>query len=73
LSVVLQVPVAQSDSRWATVQSSDRSVLEPISNGAVTLVRGVTATFFTARATGVARVSSTGPSGRTWMARVVVH
>jgi hypothetical protein len=73
VSVVLQVPPADAgNSGWAPVTSSDRSVLEPVSNGAVTLVKGVTATFLKALRAGVVTLSSTGPGGRTWSARVVV-
>jgi hypothetical protein len=71
--VVLQVPPADAGNNgWAPVSPSNRSVLVPISNGAVTLVKGVTATFLKALRAGVVTLSSTGPGGRTWSARVVV-
>jgi len=71
LTVTLHAPGAQS--RWAPVTSSDPSVLMPVSNGVVTLVRGVTATFFAVRKPGTVTLSSTRPGSKEWRATVVAR
>jgi hypothetical protein len=71
LTVTLHGPVAQS--RWAPVTSSDPTVLMPVSNGVVTLVRGVTATFFAVRKPGTVTLSSTRPASKEWRATVVAR
>jgi hypothetical protein len=71
LTVTLHAPVAQS--RWAPVTSSDPTVLMPVSNGVVTLVRGVTATFFAVRKPGTVTLSSTRPASKEWRATVVAR
>jgi hypothetical protein len=72
LVVQLHVPPEQSDTRWSPVASAETGVLEPVSNGAVTLPRGITATFLSARAAGVVTLTSTRPDGTRWSATVVV-
>jgi hypothetical protein len=72
LVVQLHVPPEQSDTRWSPVASSETGVLEPVSNGAVTLPRGITATFLSARSSGVVTLTSTRPDGSRWSATVVV-
>jgi hypothetical protein len=73
LVVQLHVPPEQSDTRWSPAASSDTGVLEPVSNGAVTLPRGITATFLTARTAGVVALRSTRPDGSRWKATVVIR
>ncbi len=73
LSVTLHAAASNPDARWMPVASSDRVALEPMPNGALTLIRGVTATFLSARQPGTSRLSSSDPTGRTWTATVVVR
>jgi hypothetical protein len=70
-TITLNVPIGQGDTRWEPIAPSDPGVLEPISNGAVSLPRGVTATFFAVRKAGVVTVSSSRPDGSKWQATVV--
>jgi hypothetical protein len=72
LVVQLHVPPEQSDTRWSPVVPSGTGALEPVSNGAVTLPRGITATFLSARSAGVVTLSSMRPDGSRWSATVVV-
>ena len=73
LVVSLSVPVAQATSRWQPATPSDTTVLEPVSNGAVSLVRGVTATFLAVRKPGVVTVTATRPGHPPWKATVVAN
>lgn len=74
VSVFLSVPVAQADSqRWAAISASDGTVLQAVPNGALTLVRGVTAGIFAATRAGTSRLSSTQPSGQTWQVTIVAE
>jgi hypothetical protein len=70
--VQLSVPPAQSDSAWSAVQSSNTDVLQPVPNGAATLLRGVTATFLEGMRPGVVDLTSTRQDGATWRATAVV-
>jgi len=73
LVVSLSVPVAKAASGWQPATPSDRTILEPVSNGAVSLVRGVTATFLAVRKPGVVTVTATRPGHSPWRATVVAH
>ncbi len=74
VSVFLNVPLAEADTgKWAPITASDTSVLERVPNGALTLVRGVTAGIFKIRQAGTSRLSSSRPSGQTWEATIVVE
>ena len=73
LVISLSVPFAEAASRWQPAMPSDTTVLEPVSNGAVSLVRGVTATFLAVRKPGVATVTSTRPGHPPWKATVVAR
>jgi hypothetical protein len=84
VSVFLSVPVAQADSgRWTAITPSDGTVLQAVPNGALTLVRGVTAGVFAATRVGSSRLSSTRPPctaslpsgcppGQGWQVTIVV-
>jgi uncharacterized protein YceK len=71
VTVTLHVPLAQSSSPWQPITPSDTHVLEPVSNGVVSLVHGVTATFLAVREPGVVTIGSTRPGHPTWKATVV--
>jgi hypothetical protein len=85
VSVFLSVPVAQADSgRWTAITPSDGTVLQAVPNGALTLVRGVTAGIFGATRVGSSRLSSTRPPctaslpsgcppGQGWQVTIVVE
>jgi hypothetical protein len=73
VAVTLRVPFADATSPWQAITSSDPTVLEPVSNGAVSLVRGVTATFLAARKPGVVTITSTRPNGSSWKATIVAR
>jgi hypothetical protein len=84
VSVFLSVPVAEADSgKWAAITASDGTVLQTVPNGALTLVRGVTAGIFAATRVGSSRLSSTRPpctaslpsgcpAGQGWQVTIVV-
>jgi hypothetical protein len=73
VSVFLSVPPAQADTaKWAAITASDGTVLQPVPNGALTLVRGVTAGIFAGERAGTSRLSSTRPSGQAWRVTIVV-
>lgn len=72
LVVQLHAPPGQSDTTWSPVTSSNANVLEPVSNAAVTLPRGITASFLAARRAGVVTLNSERPDGSRWTAVVVV-
>ena len=83
--VFLSVPPDQADSgRWTAINASDGTVLRPVPNGALTLVRGVTAGIFAAGRVGTSRLSSTRPpctaavasacpAGQGWQVTIVVE
>jgi hypothetical protein len=73
LTVTLHVPPGGSSSGWQSITPSDRSVLEPVSNGVVALPRGVTATFFSVRKPGVVTVTSSRGPSQVWKATVVAR
>jgi hypothetical protein len=73
LTVTLHVPVAQSASPWTPITPSDSAALEPVSNGVASFPRGVTATFFAARKSGVVTITSTRSNGTAWRATVVTR
>jgi hypothetical protein len=85
VSVFLSVPIDQADSgRWAAITASDGTVLQAVPNGALTLVRGVTAGIFAAGRVGTSRLSSTRPpctaavaagcpAGMGWQVTIVVE
>jgi hypothetical protein len=73
LVVSLSVPFAEAASRWQSATPSDTTILEPVSNGAVSLVRGVTATFLAVRKPGVVTVTATRPGHPPWKATVVAR
>ena len=73
LTVTLRVPFAEAASPWQPITPSDPTVLEPVSNGAVSLVRGITATFLAVRKPGVVTITSTRPGHPTWKATVVAR
>jgi hypothetical protein len=84
VSVFLSVPVAEADSgKWAAITPSDGTVLQAVPNGALTLVRGVTAGIFGVTRVGSSRLSSTRPPctaslpsgcppGQGWQVTIVV-
>jgi hypothetical protein len=84
VSVFLSVPIAEADSgKWAAITASDGTVLQAVPNGALTLVRGVTAGIFAASRVGTSRLSSTRPpctaamastcpAGQGWQVTIVV-
>ena len=62
LSVFLSVPPERADvDRWTAIHNTDSTILQPVPNGELTLVRGVTAAFYAAARAGVSRLSSTRP------------
>lgn len=71
LTVTLHARIAQT--RWAPITPSDPTVLAPVSNGVVTLVRGVTATFFAVRKPGTVTITSTRPNTSGWRATVIAQ
>jgi len=71
LTVTLHASSTQS--RWTPISASDASVLTPISNGVVTLIRGVTATFFAVHQPGTVTITSTRPGSKPWRAIVVAR
>jgi hypothetical protein len=74
VSVFLSVPVAQADTgKWAAITPSDGTVLQAVPNGALTLVRGVTAGIFAAERSGSSRLSATRPTGQSWQVTIVVE
>jgi hypothetical protein len=85
VSVFLSVPVAQADSgRWTAITPSDGTALQAVPNGALTLVRGVTAGVFATTRVGSSRLSSTRPPctaslpsgcppGQGWQVTIVVE
>jgi hypothetical protein len=73
LTVTLHVPIAESGALWQPITPSDTNILEPVSNGVVSLARGVTATFLAVRKAGVVTITSTGPAGTKWSATVVAR
>ena len=73
VAVTLHVPFAESATGWKPITPSDTSVLKPVSNGVVSLVRGVTATFLAVSKPGVVTIASTRPNGATWNATVVAR
>jgi hypothetical protein len=73
LTVTLHVPVAESGALWQPITPSDTNILEPVSNGVVSLARGVTATFLAVRKGGVVTITSTRPSGTKWSATVAAR
>jgi hypothetical protein len=84
VSVFLSVPPDQADSgKWAAITASDTTVLQAVPNGALTLVRGVTAGIFAGERVGTSRLSSTRPpctaaepsgcpAGQGWQVTIVV-
>ena len=74
VSVFLSVPMAQADSgKWAAITASDDTVLQAVPNGALTLVRGVTAGIFAGERAGSSRLSATRPTGQSWQVTIVVE
>jgi hypothetical protein len=85
VSVFLSVPIEQADSgRWTAITASNGTVLQAVPNGALTLVRGVTAGIFAAGRVGTTRLSSTRPpctaavaagcpAGMGWQVTIVVE
>lgn len=73
LTVYLKVPLAAQDRGWAPIKVSSTSVLTRRPGGVQTLVRGVTAGIFEAKATGTATLTSSRPDGATWTATIVVR
>jgi hypothetical protein len=72
LVVQLNVPPGESDTRWTNLGPSDVGILQPVSNGAVSLPRGVTATFLLAKKAGVVTITSSRSTGASWSATIVV-
>jgi hypothetical protein len=70
--VQLTVPAEQFETRWSPIAPTNPAVLEPVSNGSVTLPRGITATFLVARKRGVVDITSRRPDGLRWSATVVI-
>jgi hypothetical protein len=72
--VFLSVPLAQANtSQWAPIKTSDPTIVAVVPNGALTLVRGVTAATFEPKRRGVCHLSSTRPTGQAWTVTIVVE
>lgn len=62
----------QASPTFDPISSSDENLLEPETNGSMTLPRGVSATFFHATGPGTVTLSTTGSDGVKWQVQVVI-